>query len=81
MNQPRMTWEDIKRTYPNEWVVLVDVDADHEIPEVRGGTVAAHGRHRKETLLAADLTIGEGWALKFTGRRTGAYLFFEKYLR
>ncbi|HEX2572499.1 MAG TPA: hypothetical protein VH877_23330 [Polyangia bacterium] len=74
MDTTRMTWEDIKRAYPDEWVLLVDVDADPSIPRVRGGKVAGHSKSRKEVLASTWLPPGSGWALKYTGRPTGADL-------
>lgn len=82
MQPARMTWEEVKRAYPDEWVILIDLDEDDELPHVRGGVVAGHSRSHNEVLATTSLRVGEHWALKFTGRRVGAYaLLLDKLSR
>jgi len=43
----RLTWEEIERKYPEEWVLLVDLDADDYI-NVRSAVVLLHGDDAEE---------------------------------
>jgi len=38
-----LSWHEICRTYPDQWVALVEIDWDDE-DEVRAAPVAGHGR-------------------------------------
>lgn len=78
MTGSHMTLEDIRRAWPDEYVVLVDVDVDDESLLVRGGAVAAYGKSRREALEAAVLPPGTGWALEYTGRPDADYLMHLK---
>lgn len=68
MNQ-KMTWEEVKRTYPDEWVALTDyhtyngTDVD--------GTVVVHHPERKQfhALLKALPPRSEGFSIRYTGQR------------
>ena len=49
-----MTWRDICETYPDEWVVLVEVDWVNDTDfDFRSARVAGHGKTRKEPLVQA----------------------------
>lgn len=81
MSEPVMTRDEIRLSYPDEWVVLVDLDEDSSIPHVRGGRVAGHGSTRRGVLAETALPPGAHWALRYTGQLTGPFVFFEKYAR
>ena len=53
-NAHRATWDEICARYPDEWVVLVDVDWIDEDGEFRSAAVFDHGKNRDETLRRAD---------------------------
>ena len=40
----RLTWEQIKQRYDQEWVELVDFDWPEEEPNPRSGVVRAHNK-------------------------------------
>jgi len=42
----KLSWEEIRSRYPDEWVVLVDYDLDGDIPTF--GVVLDHGRVKKQ---------------------------------
>ena len=72
-----LSWEEIKKRYPNEWVVLIDLDADDETDEVFGGVVFDHGVDRRSvhTRNKGQLA-GSSIAILFTGDvGKGIYLF------
>jgi hypothetical protein len=49
-----LTWDDICARYPDQWVVLVEVDWVNETDlEFRSARVAGHGKTRKEPLVQA----------------------------
>ena len=60
----RMTWEEIKRSYPDEWVLIMDYEADDD-GEVSIGTVVRHSRDDKEIFALPPL--GESGAFMYTG--------------
>lgn len=70
MNE-KLTWDEIKRRYPDEWVALVD----YEWPEMRHvteGVVYAHSPSRDELhKLQRGLTDA---AILFTGKKRGCAL-------
>ena len=44
----KMTWEEIKQQYNQEWVELVDVDWPDEESSPRGGVVRVHDKDHDE---------------------------------
>ena len=49
-----LTWQEICARYPNEWVVLVEVDwIDEDDKDFRFARVAGHGKTRREPLVQA----------------------------
>lgn len=43
----KLTWEEIKKRYPDEYVVLIDPEVD-ETDTVLAGTVVDHGKDKHE---------------------------------
>ena len=43
----RLSWDEIKRRYPDEFVVLVDTEMD-QASDLLTGTVMNHGKSKKE---------------------------------
>jgi hypothetical protein len=65
----KLSREEIWRRYPNEWVVLIDLDvADMK---VRGGVVRAHGPDRA-TLREVIKGLTTETAVFWTGPRTAS---------
>lgn len=46
----RLTLEEIKNRYPNEWVLLADPETD-SVLNIKTGIVVAHSPHRNEIYL------------------------------
>ncbi len=76
----RLTWPEICQRYPDEWVMLVDLDEDEDDPAIRSAVVIGHGPSRKALFaatyesLAARRTTS---ACRFTGeQRTPAGSLF-----
>lgn len=44
----RLSWQEIKELYPDEWVELIDVEWDLTGPDPNGGVVRVHHRDKKE---------------------------------
>lgn len=71
------TWDRIREEFPDEWVVLANLDADVVTHDVRAGEVLGHGKSKKELLsrLKASLA-GKSLAILFTGEiGRGSFLF------
>ena len=46
-----LTWEEICKCYPDEWVVLVEVDWVNDTDfELRSARVVGHGKRRKDPI-------------------------------
>ncbi|MBC7977848.1 MAG: hypothetical protein H7138_22945, partial [Myxococcales bacterium] len=43
----RLTWEQICRRYPDQWVALVELDWNDETDELTVARVAGHGPNRR----------------------------------
>jgi hypothetical protein len=73
----KLTWDEIKRRYPDEYVVLVDAEWDGSLPEVRAGVVLGHAKTNEELVASTKgLVAGREIAILFTGEvRSGNYLF------
>ena len=44
----KLTWKEIKETYPDQWVELVDFEWDEFEPDPRSGVVRRQAKGRKE---------------------------------
>lgn len=73
----KQTWDEIKQQYPDEWVIMVDVDATNLTEPVRAGVVFAHSQNKKELLSSTkEALAGRSRAIRFTGEvARGNYLF------
>jgi hypothetical protein len=64
-----MTFDEIKKTYPNEWVLIAEPELDETL-EVRSGIVVAHSP-RREQLDAAMREQHGHLAIRYTGKIRG----------
>lgn len=73
----KLTWDEIKRTYPDEWVVLVDVDTNDRSSDVDAGVVVGYGTDCRELVAQTKETLaGKSAAILFTGEvGMGKYLY------
>lgn len=68
----RLTWPEVCERYPEQWVVLVDVDwVDETWSEFRTAVVAAHGARPEDPLVQAEPLLPRfpDQAHLFTGKR------------
>lgn len=73
----RLTWEQIQVAYPDQWVVLADVQRDD-----RGGRVVGHGATREDADTSWRLggELHHTTATRFTGNEVQrTFLFLEKF--
>jgi len=69
MNQ-KLSWDQIKQTYRDEWVELVDFDWDETDPYPSSGVVNAHHKDKKELRkILRDKERPTEAALLFTGEK------------
>lgn len=73
----KLSWDEITRRYPDEYVVLVDAEWIGDLPEVRSGVLLGHAKTTKDVLASLkDALAGKEWTILFTGEeRSGNYLF------
>ncbi|MFQ5632599.1 MAG: hypothetical protein ACE5I1_27845 [bacterium] len=62
----RMTYEGIKRTYPDEWVLIDDLEVDDTL-EVVSGIVLVHSPRRTEVDDFMLKNRGGDKAIRYTG--------------
>ena len=49
----RLTWEEIVERYPDEWVLVTDIEEDPESPEISSARLPFHSADRDEVDRAA----------------------------
>ena len=67
----RLSWEEIRRRYPDEWVMMVEVDwLSDDDPDFRTAAVVGHGKTRAEVSHSTReiMSGASGGACMFTGR-------------
>lgn len=64
----KLTWDEIKRKYPDEWVVLVDFHEEGE--DLIDGVVFDHGRD-KDAICERMKKAPSPFAVEYTGELTG----------
>jgi hypothetical protein len=68
----RLTWSEIHSRYPDEWVVVVDVDWDEEVNfHLTAALVLGHFKHRKEAspFIKATFQDHEDVSCFWTGKK------------
>lgn len=65
--EKKLTWEEIKKLYDQEWVELVDYDWPEGTPYPRSGVVRVHDADRKNFHAAVKMQTPAGSALVFVG--------------
>lgn len=63
----KMTWEEMKKAYPDEWLLIVDYETD-ECGHVLKGVVERHSRDKDEVYRLPALKKSS--AFKYTGEST-----------
>jgi hypothetical protein len=73
----KLSWDEIRMSYPDEWVILVDFERETPDSAVTGGVVFAHSRNKRELLSSTKEALrGQSRAIRFTGEvGQGNYLF------
>ena len=69
----KLTWDEIKLRYPDEWVILVDIDVDQST-NITAGRVIEHDRSRRamhDRLNAIRAAGGEADAILCTRKPSG----------
>lgn len=68
-DKKRMTWEEIKLAYPDQWVVLEDLDSDPVTLELFSAVVRGRGPTRRDSWRDAALRDDETGTIAhyFTG--------------
>ena len=73
----KLTWDEIKRQYPDEYVILVDYDFDDN-EDVAGGIVIAHARDRDAVYDQCQQSASRPnqIAVRYTGEIKGGIVSF-----
>jgi len=77
----KLTWDEIKRRFPEEYVILVDYDFD-ENEDLVSGVVFAHGRDRAEACDQCQRAAikPNPIAVRYTGEIKGGIISFHEDL-
>jgi len=70
----KLTWDEIKKRFPDEWVVLVDYDWPDDA-DVQAGVVWAHGRDHDE-VCDRSRAVPSPFAIRYTGQVRGGLIGF-----
>jgi hypothetical protein len=70
----KLSWDEIKRRYPDEWVVLVDYSV--EGVDVAEGAVVAHSKSRDDVYDSLKETRPRDCAVLYAGKVTGGLFGF-----
>ena len=71
MEQKKMTWEQMKQAYPNEWLLIIDYELD-TVGGIEKGVVLRHSKSKDEVY--APLSKSRDTAFRYTGESTFAGL-------
>ena len=63
----KMTWEEMKVAYPDEWLLIVEYELD-EYHRLKSGTVLRHSRSKDEVY--ARPVVQGSVAFRYTGEST-----------
>jgi hypothetical protein len=74
----KLTWDEIKRLYPDEFVVIVDPDVDEATTTLLGGTVVNHGKDKAEMIRYLGSLKARDGACRWTGKIHGRVHTFVK---
>jgi hypothetical protein len=64
---PRLDIDEIRRLYPDQYVILDDLILADESLEVRAGRVISCGPTKREVFAHVPSLAGKSWALRFSG--------------
>lgn len=67
MLNKKMTWEEMKEQYPDEWLLIIEFDSD-ESGRLLSGIVARHSPEKDEVYRLPGLD--QSSAFKYTGKST-----------
>ena len=73
----RLSWDEIKGQYPNEWVELIDYEWDETEPDPKSGTVRVHSHDRKEFEELIRKDSPEDSTLVYVGKITSFFKNFK----
>jgi len=63
----KMTWKEMKKNYPNEWLMIVDYETDKS-GHITSGIVERHSYDKKSVY--SPLSMNKDCAFKYTGEST-----------
>lgn len=63
----KMTWEEMKKAFPDEWLLIVDYETDSS-GHMMAGIVERHSKEKDEVFCLP--VINKGCAFKYTGEST-----------
>ena len=63
----KLTWEEIKKQYDQEWIELVDYDWPDENPDPKAGVVRVHAKTKEEFDRLASIDAPRDAACVFVG--------------
>ncbi len=64
MNE-KMTWEAMKKAFPNEWLLITDFELDQS-GHIVAGIVNRHSKNKEDVYRLP--TLGKSTAFRFTGK-------------
>jgi len=78
----RLTWQQIRERYPDQWVVLVEHDwQEHDLSRYHTARVLACGASRAQTVAGARpaLDAYQGYGCRYTGTIRGPIFQLKQF--
>jgi hypothetical protein len=66
-----LTWQEMKKHYPDEWLLIVDYEVDNS-GRIKNGKIARHSKDKKDVYQLPALNKSS--AFRYTGKSTFAGL-------
>jgi hypothetical protein len=66
-NSEKLSWDEIKEKYCDEWVILVEPEVDRSTTTLLGGRVFAHGKDR-DRIHNKLKDVQEDFSIRWTGQ-------------
>ena len=79
----RLTWQQIRERYPDQWVVLIDHDWDeNKVASYTTACVVAQGTSRAEAVANARpaLDAYRSWGCRYTGTIRGPMFQLKQFI-
>jgi hypothetical protein len=78
----RLTWQQMRERYPDQWVVLVDNDWDEDLTSYNTARILGCGASRAEAIANARPALDsyDGYGCRYTGTIRGPMFQLKQFM-